>query len=328
MPQRSSGADTSAASAPLLDARNDYVFKRIFASHIELLNDLVNVVRGDAAPLTLTKVLNPNILPEDITGKEIILDILAVDNQGRTVDVEVQVTGRRHYPARVLYYAARAFVDQLAEGEDYSKLRSVIGVHILDFSLFRAPEDLERAQWRFGMLTHHEPRRALDTQLELNFLELPKLKDRPGLEKTNKPLYDWSVFFSDVNNGAAMERISHPEAKEAFEILKSISATAQERKEAERRIRYVREVNAIKDYHWDEGLAKGVELGTAKGMEIGRSEGKAEGMKSLLMRQLERKFGPLSPEHQAILDAATIEQLETYSEALLTSSTIDAVFGL
>jgi hypothetical protein len=42
-----------------------------------------------------------------------------------------------------------------------------------------------------------------------------------------------------VNNGAAMERISHPEAKEAFEILKSISATAQERKEAERRIRYV-----------------------------------------------------------------------------------------
>jgi hypothetical protein len=45
--------------------------------------------------------------------------------------------------------------------------------------------------------------------------------------KTNKPLYDWSVFFSDVNNGAAMERISHPEAKEAFEILKSMSATAQ-----------------------------------------------------------------------------------------------------
>jgi len=225
---------------------------------------------------------------------------------------------------------------QLAEGEDYSKLRSVIGVHILDFSLFKEAEDRDQAQWRFCMLTHHEPRRALDTQLELNFLELPKLKDRPGLEKTNKPLYDWSVFFSDVNNGAAMERISHPEAKEAFEILKSVSATAQERQEAERRIRYVREVNAIKDYHWDEGLAKGIELGTAKGMEIGRSEGKAEGkaeglelgMKSLILRQLERKFGPLSPEHEAMLDAASTEQLEKYSEALLTSSTIDAVLGL
>jgi predicted transposase/invertase (TIGR01784 family) len=214
-------------------------------------------------------------------------------------------------------------VDQLAEGEDYSKLRSVIGVHILDFSLFKEVEDKDRAQWRFGMLTHHEPRRALDTQLELNFLELPKLKDCRGLEKTNKPLYDWSVFFSDVNNGAAMERISHPQAKEAFEILKSVSATAQERKEAERRIRYVREVNAIKDYHWDEGKQAGIKIGR----EEGKAEGKAEGMKSLLMRQLERKFGPLSPEHQATLDAATIEQLEKYSEALLTSSTIDAVFS-
>ena len=233
----------------------------------------------------------------------------------------------------------RAFVGQLGEGEDYNKLRSVIGVHILDFSLFKEAEDRDQAQWRFCMLTHHEPRRALDTQLELNFLELPKLKDRPGLEKTNKPLYDWSVFFSDVNNGAAMERISHPEAKEAFEILKSVSATAQERKEAERRIRYVREVNAIKDYHWDEGRAQGraegIELGTVKGMAIGREEGKAEGkaeglelgMKSLILRQLERKFGPLSPEHEAMLDAASTEQLEKYSEALLTSSTINAVFS-
>jgi len=48
-------------------------------------------------------------------------------------------------------------------------------------------------------------------------LELPKLKDLRGLEKTNKPLYDWSVFFSDVNNGVAMERISHPQAKEVFD---------------------------------------------------------------------------------------------------------------
>ena len=114
MPQRSSSSDVfSAASAPLLDPRNDYVFKRIFASRLGLLNDLVNAIRGDAAPLTLIEVLNPNILPEDITGKEIILDILAVDNEGKNVDVEVQVNYQSHYPARVLYYAARSLVDQL-----------------------------------------------------------------------------------------------------------------------------------------------------------------------------------------------------------------------
>ena len=48
------------------------------------------------------------------------------------------------------------------------------------------------------MLTHHEPRRALDTQLELNFLELPKRK-RPELEKTDKPLYDGSLLMKIIN---------------------------------------------------------------------------------------------------------------------------------
>jgi flagellar biosynthesis/type III secretory pathway protein FliH len=171
--------------------------------------------------------------------------------------------------------------------------------------------------------------------LELIFLELPKLKDREGLEKINKPLYDWSLFLSDVNNGVAMQRISHPQAKEAFEILKSMSATAQERKDAERRIAYVRQANAIADYHWDEGKQAGIKIGREEGWAEGKVEGKAEGkaeglelgMKSLLLRQLERKFGPLSAEHHAKLDAATTEQLERYSEALLVAPSMESVFA-
>jgi flagellar biosynthesis/type III secretory pathway protein FliH len=166
--------------------------------------------------------------------------------------------------------------------------------------------------------------------LELNFLELPKLK-RPGLEKTNKPLYDWSVFFSDVNNGEAMEQITHPDVKEAFEILKSVSATAQERLEAERRITYVRELNAIAGYQWDEGMAQGLAIGEAKGRAEGRAEGKAEGevegMKSLLLHQLERKFGSLSPNHRAALDSASTEALARYSESLLSAASVEEVFS-
>lgn len=172
------------------------------------------------------------------------------------------------------------------------------------------------------MVTYHLPQRALDVQLELNFLELPKLR-RPGLEKINKPLYDWSVFFSDVNNGEAMEQITHPDVKEAFEILKSVSATAQERLEAERRIAYVRELNAIAGYQWDEGMAQGIAIGEARG----RAEGKAASIRALVTRQLERKFGPLSSQHQAQLDSATLEQLEHYSDALLTASSVDTVFS-
>jgi hypothetical protein len=115
-----------------------------------------------------------------------------------------------------------------------------------------------------------------------------------------------------------MEQITHPDVKEAFEILKSVSATAQERLEAERRITYVRELNAIAGYQWDEGMAQGIAIGEAKG--------KAEATRALVARLLERKFGPLSPEHQTLLASATIEQLEQYSDALLSASNLGEVF--
>jgi flagellar biosynthesis/type III secretory pathway protein FliH len=89
----------------------------------------------------------------------------------------------------------------------------------------------------------------------------------------------------------------------------------------------VRELNAIADYKWDEGMAQGVAIGEAKGKAEGKVEGRAEATRTLVARQLERKFGPLTPEHQALLDSATLEQLERYSDALLSASFLDEVFS-
>jgi hypothetical protein len=79
---------------------------------------------------------------------------------------------------------------------------------------------------------------------------------------------------------------------------------------AERRIAYVRQANANADYHWDEG----------------RAQGKAEATKDLLVRMLERKFGPLSSECQAQLNSASPVQLEAYFDAALTAPSIKEVF--
>ena len=302
------------SDAPLLDPKNDYVFKRLFAQRIDLLTDLVNLVRGGAEALQLTEVLNPNILPEDITGKQIVLDVRALDSRGRSIDVEVQVRAQRDYSARALYYLARSLVDQIGESEAYGRLRSVIGVSILDFQLFREPGDKTCGQWRFAMRADQQlnqppqPPRELEVQLELNFLELPKLA-RLGLEKTNKPLYDWCLFFSNPN-GVAMEQITHPSVKEAFAVLKSVSATAQERADAEKRIKYVRDLNAMIGAGWDEGKA------------AGKAEGKAE----LLERQLTRKFGALSEASRSRLLLATDDELNDWSEALLVATTLEEVF--
>ena len=148
----------------------------------------------------------------------------------------------------------------------------------------------------------------LEVQLELNFLELPKLA-RLGLEKTNKPLYDWCLFFSNPN-GVDMEQITHPDVKEAFAVLKSVSATAQERADADKRIKYLRDLNAMIGAGWDEG----------------RAAGKAEGKAELLERQLTKKFGALSEASRSRLLLATDDELNDWSEALLVAATLEEVF--
>ncbi|KOR27618.1 hypothetical protein TI04_12950, partial [Achromatium sp. WMS2] len=67
------------------------------------------------------------------------------------------------------------------------------------------------------------------------------------------------------------------------------------------------------------GLIEGEARGEAKGREIGKTEGQA----ALLKRQLTKKFGPLSPASICKLDTATLEQLETWSEAILDCDSIE-----
>jgi predicted transposase/invertase (TIGR01784 family) len=233
---------------------------------------------------------------------------------------------KRDYSARALYYLARSLVDQIGESEAYGRLRSVIGVSILDFQLFRELGDETFGQWRFAMRADplpdqpDQPPRELEVQLELNFLELPKLA-RLGLEKTNKPLYDWCLFFSNPN-GVVMEQITHPSVKEAFAVLKSVSATAQERADAEKRIKYVRDLNAMIGAGWDEGRAAGIEIGRSEGIAEGKAAGKAE----LLERLLMKKFGALSEASRSRLLSATDDELNDWSEALLVAVTLEEVF--
>jgi hypothetical protein len=59
--------------ADLLETRNDFVFKRIFADEPELLVALINAVRFRAPPIAGLKARNPAIDPAALQGKYVIL---------------------------------------------------------------------------------------------------------------------------------------------------------------------------------------------------------------------------------------------------------------
>ena len=154
----------------LLDPKNDFVFKRLFAGAPHLLADLINAVRHGEAPVEVVEVLNPRIEPADLTGKFIVLDVLARDAAGRLFNVEMQVRRHADWPLRSAYYLARTLANQLQGGEDYAELKPVIGIHLMDFELF----EQDQAYWCFELRDRHPSAVVLTQSLQLHLIELPK----------------------------------------------------------------------------------------------------------------------------------------------------------
>jgi predicted transposase YdaD len=78
---------------------------------------------------------------------------------------------------------------------------------------------------------------------------------------------------------------------------------------------------------YEQALQEGREQGRAQGREQGREQGRHETQVSILTKQLTLKFGELSTEYEARLQAASAEDLEVYVERILIADTLAAVFG-
>jgi hypothetical protein len=69
-----------------------------------------------------------------------------------------------------------------------------------------------------------------------------------------------------------------------------------------------------------------IQEGLEQGLERGRREGMLHGRIELLRRQLERRFGTLSPATAARLAAASLDELDAWALRLLDARTLDEVF--
>lgn len=74
------------------------------------------------------------------------------------------------------------------------------------------------------------------------------------------------------------------------------------------------------------GIEKGIEAGIEKGIEAGIEKG-VSALRRALKGQMELKFGPLPSEYLQRLEAASAEQLETWSQQILRFDSIDQLFA-
>ncbi|MBN9426891.1 MAG: Rpn family recombination-promoting nuclease/putative transposase [Burkholderiales bacterium] len=261
----------------LLDPKNDFVFKRLFTQRPELLADLINAVRSDQPSVEVIEVLNPRIDPAELTGKFIVLDVLARDVNGSLYGIEMQVRRQPAWDARSAFYLARTFANQLRSGEDYEDLRPAIAIHLMDFELF---DDPAQAHWRFELRDRDQPAVRLTSALQWNLIELPKLDRRHTDIGT---LAAWVAYFEHWREDPIMSAITHTPIKQALQQLEELSAD-----EEAQRLAFVRE-RAQRDE------ASFLKAARREGQEEGENKARLEIARSLI--------------EQPGIDDATIAQL-------------------
>ena len=277
----------------LLDPKNDAVFKMLFARAPALLSDLINAVRADAPPIDVIEVMNPGITPEELTGKFIVLDVLARDADGQAFEVEMQVRGQEFWPARALYYLAKVYGEQIKKGEDYAELMPVIGIHLLDFEW----TDLPKAHWCFTLRDEEMHDVVLTRALQLYMVELSKAeKLRAGQTRPSNVFDEWVDFFTRWNEENIMATITHEPVKQALAELQRLSGDEESRRAA-----FVRERALIEE-------RSALKAAKREGRQEGRQEGKQEGKQEAQIEMAQKMIAANR------FDDATIAEFSGLSE--------------
>ena len=170
-----------------LNRLNDRLFKFIFASeyHKDLLIRFLNSVLGEDRQIEDLEYMDREFDPflEDVKLSH--FDVRAKGRDGRIFHVEVQVAKDPHIFKRSLFYVMNSYVTQIRRGDSYGQLHPVIFVGILDFELL---EDKPQSYHSVLRLLDTETHRCYCEDIELHYLEIPKLKKlkktpQTGLER-------------------------------------------------------------------------------------------------------------------------------------------------
>jgi predicted transposase/invertase (TIGR01784 family) len=200
-----------------LDPTNDYAFKKIFGNenkkHI-LISFLNNILRlPKEQQITQVTLLNPRQAPYLPGTKETILDVRCHDHTGAEYIVEMQVIPQEFFDKRVLYYAAKAYSEQLNEGEEYQLLKPVIFLGILNFEFTADPHYLST-----HCIHNIETKEHVLKDFRFTFAELPKFNKTEAELQTVED--KWLYFLKYAKKLTAIPEVIHEAAiREAFEIV-------------------------------------------------------------------------------------------------------------
>ena len=259
------------------DPKNDLAFKKIFGNskHKNILISFLNSVLDfkDNKVIVEVQLANPYQVPKIPELKETILDIQATNKDGEKFIVEMQRKDLGNFTKRSLYYTSKAYVEQLPRGNDYTSLKKVYFIGIVNFEIFSNENFISG-----HLIINQETKEQELDDFEFTFIELPKFNKE--LYQLKSILDRWIYFIKNAQDLTLVpkEYENKEEFLEAFEVAKQTSWNKDELKLYDyMALKEFDEINALRTAE-KKGLQKGLEKGLAKGLEQGLQQGIEKGI--------------------------------------------------
>ena len=265
-----------------VNPRIDIAFKKIFGTeeNKDLLISLINSIVGKEDQVTSITLMNPYNQKDFQNDKMSILDIKAVGHKGKKFNIEVQISDEKNYDKRALYYWAKLYTEQLKESQNYSGLRKVIGIHILNFTSIPKAKKYHNKFY----ITEEETGLMYFSDLEVHTIELKKFTSGLNKEfeelgfKIQNYLDMWSAFLTRhdlLDTDKIPKYLNNAPIKKALKVLNVMNFSEEERNAYEEHLKWFR----MESSSLEKAEEKAEKRGHKNGLEEGRKEGHKEGEK-------------------------------------------------
>jgi len=288
-----------------INPRVDFAFKKLFGSeeNKDLLISLINAIVSEQEQVVEVELKNPYNLADYRAGKMSILDIKAKAQNGRWLNVEMQISEDYNFDKRAIYYWAKLVTEQLSEGMMFKELKKTISINILDFNFIPNTPEVHNCYKIINTATGKDDK--LHDIFELHYIELKKFKKT--YHQINSALDRWSTFLTKADK-LDKEHVPKELASDK-NIVKAIEAVDRMFNEEERLV-YETRMQSLADV--ESKIASAEEKGLEKGLEQGREEGINKASKTIALNLLSKG-----------IDISTIAEVtgltESVIEAFLTN---------
>jgi predicted transposase/invertase (TIGR01784 family) len=230
---------------------------------------LLNAVLELKEPVVAVELLNPFSLRDFENDKQIFVDLKAKDRLNRVFVVEVQIVVQASFARRAVYYACRAYNDQLQSGQGYAELKATYSVCLLMRDLW----DDDQLHHQF-QLVERTSGKVLDETIEIHTVELSKYNSKEEDVPRQQVLQQWCYWIKNSHLHTAEElRALLPGLAllHATDELKAIQEITEEKEMYDSREKAALDLESnlidAREEGRQEGLRKGKLIGSIQSLQ-------------------------------------------------------------